>query len=157
LHQQAPNPARAGFHQDGVAALNVSRLGKEHRGPPVGEQRHGNLHADGWDGPTQPDHAPGIDNCIFGVSACPVEAGHGPRAEQRPLDTLADLDNRTPTPFPRIAGRVGSMAGFAALPARICVSTNVMFATATSIFTCPGRAAGWAMSSTLSTEGGPNV
>jgi hypothetical protein len=59
-----------------------------------------------------------------------------------------------PTPLPGITGRSGLNGPGS--PARICVSTNVMFANATSITTWPASATGSGASVGTSTSGGPN-
>src|SRR5579875_2698200 len=61
-----------------------------------------------------------------------------------------------PTPLPGTAGSAGAIAGFGGRPARIWVSTNVMFANAASTTTWPGPGTGSGNSAAISTDGGPN-
>ena len=48
------------------------------------------------------------------------------------VETTGTPSSRPPTPLPRIAGSAGAIAATGGRPARICVSTNVMLAKATS-------------------------
>lgn len=64
-------------------------------------------------------------------------------------------ETKPPTPFPGITGNCGSRAR-GALPARIWVSTKVMFAISTSISAWPGPGTGSGTSAGTRTSGGPN-